>query len=108
MLEILQALHAVVAEVQLLQVHKRLEIFDFFEAVGLQSKDSKTLQIAKVLRSVVSIYVIGTGRRRHLELRDLVFTKPKFLQVDQCIQVLNFLSFFIFGTRLMGLETKLE
>jgi len=76
-LEILQALHAIVTEVQLLQVYKRLEIFDFCDAVGLQSKYSKTLQTAKILKSTVSIYhAIRTGRRSHLELRDLIFTEP--------------------------------
>jgi hypothetical protein len=93
-LEILQALHAVMAEVQLLQVYKRLKIFDLFDTVGLQSKDSKTLQTAKILKSTLSIYAIRTSGRRHLELRNLIFTEPKLFEVDQCIEVLDFLWFF--------------
>jgi hypothetical protein len=105
-LEILQTLYAVMAEVQLLQVYKRIEIFNLFDAVGLQSKDFKALQTAKVLKMTVSIYAIRTSRRRHLELRNLIFAEPKLFEVDQCVEFLNFL-FFFFCMRLMGLKTKL-
>jgi hypothetical protein len=75
-LEILQALNAVMAEVQLLQVYKLLETFDLFDAVGLQSKDPKALQTAEILKPTLSIYAISTSRRHHLELRNLIFTEP--------------------------------
>jgi hypothetical protein len=75
-LEILQALNAVMAKVQLLQDYKPLEIFNLFDAVGLQSKDPKVLQTAKILKPTLSIYAIRTSRRHHLELRNLIFTEP--------------------------------
>ena len=43
---------------------------------------------------------------RHLELRNLIFTKPKLFEVDQCVEVLDFLEIFFFGMRLMGFKTN--
>lgn len=106
MLEILQAFNTVMAEVQLLQVYKLFEIFDLLDAVGLQSKDLKTLQTAKILKSTLSIYAIRTSRMHHLELRNLIFTEPKLFEIDQYIEVLNFLVFFMM--RSMRLRTKLN
>ena len=39
----------------------------------------------------IYVYAVRTSERHNLKLRDLILTKPKLLEVNHCIEVLNFL-----------------
>jgi len=57
MLEILQPLDTVVAEIEFFQILQCFEIFDFSDAVRLQRKDFEASQSVEILTAIGSINV---------------------------------------------------